>query len=249
MIQIKTAKEIELMRESGKILAHLLEEVCAKAQPGVSTWELDEFAESFIKKHHGLPAFKGYHGFPATLCTAIDEVVVHGIPKKDQILKDGDLFTVDCGVIYKGFYTDAARSIGIGEISTEKIQLLKTAKEALGKAIEIAKPGVRVNEIGTTIEKIIKKAGFHVIHDLTGHGIGRELHEDPLVPNYRDHNPGPILKPGMTLAIEPIFAVGTSKIKELSDHWTLVTIDGSTSVQEENTILITQNGNEILTIL
>jgi len=246
-ISIKTESEIKSMREGGKILAATLEEVCKRAQPGVSTWELDQFAEKFIRKHNAIPGFKGYHGFPATLCTAIDEVVVHGIPGKNQILKEGDLFTVDCGVLFEGLNTDAAKSIGIGKISNEKEKLLKVAKEALSKAIDIAKPGIRVNEIGKSIETTVKNAGFHIIKDLTGHGIGRDLHEEPIILNYEDRTPGAILKEGMTIAIEPIFAISTGKIKELSDNWTLVTMDGSASVQEENTILITRNGNEILT--
>ena len=246
-ISIKTDAEIKAMREGGKILAATLKEVCKMAKAGISTWELDQIAEKFILQHNGLPAFKGYNGFPATICTAVDEEVVHGIPRKNQILKDGDIFTVDCGVIFDGLYTDAARSIGIGEISKEKEKLLKVSKEALGKAIDIAKPGTRVNEIGKLIETVIKDAGFYVIHDLTGHGIGRELHEEPIVFNYEEKNAGTILKEGMTIAIEPIFAVSTGKIKQLNDNWTIVTMDGSPSVQEENTILITRNGNEVLT--
>lgn len=248
-IPIKTAQEIEAMRESGQILAELLEECIKRAKPGVSTQELDEFAENFILKKGGKPAFKGFHGYPATLCTAIDEIIVHGIPSKNQILKEGDLFTVDCGVIYKGMYSDAARSIGIGKISGEKNGLLKTAKKALNKAIELAKPGTPLGKISKAIQEIIEKEGYHIIHDLTGHGIGKTLHEEPIITNYWDGTAGPILKEGMCIAIEPIFSSTTSKMKTLKDKWTIVTIDNSPSVQEEHTILIGEKGAEILTKL
>lgn len=246
-ISIKTPEEIKLMRESGKILAEVLEETIKRAKAGVSTYELDQFAENIIKKRNATAAFKGYNGFPCTICTAIDEVIVHGIPGKNQILKEGDLFTLDCGVVYQGMYTDAARSIGIGDISPVKKNLLSTAKEALNAAINLANPDIHLNKISKKIQQIVEKAGFHIIYDLTGHGIGRKLHEEPIILNYDDGKPGPRLAPGMTLAIEPIFSAGTSKMKTLSDNWTLVTSDYSPAVQEEHTILITENGNEILT--
>lgn len=247
-IPIKTEEEIKLMRISGQILAEVLIEIQKIAHPGISTYELDQFAEMLIKKKGATPSFKGYRGFPAAICTGIDEVIVHGIPKKDNILKEGDLLTIDCGVNYKGLHTDAARSFGIGKISKEKEKLIKTAERALSSAIDIAKPGIHLNEIGKIIEKIVKEAGFHIIRDLTGHGIGRNIHEDPVILNYWEGTPGPILEAGMTLALEPIFATSTSKMKTLNDNWTIVTIDNSPAIQAENTILITQKGNEILTI-
>ena len=246
-ILIKTEREIELMRISGKILAEVLDACCKKAQIGVSTKELDQFAEDLIRKNGATPSFKGYHGFPATLCTSINERIVHGIPRADEILQDGDLLTIDCGVTYEGMVTDAARSIGIGKISDEKKRLIKVAYEALGKAIDLAKPGIHVGELGLAIQETIEAEGFHVIYDLTGHGVGRKLHEDPIIANYFDGNKGPTLKEGMTIAIEPIFSTGTSKMKTLKDGWTIVTIDGSMAVQAENTILITKIGNEVLT--
>lgn len=248
-ILIKTDREIELMRISGRILAEVLDACSKKAQIGISTKELDTFAEDLIRKNGAIPAFKGYHGFPATLCTAVNDRIVHGIPKADEILQDGDLLTIDCGVTYEGMVTDAARSIGIGNISDEKKRLIKTANEALSKAIDLAKPGVHVGEIGALIQKTIEAQGFHVIYDLTGHGVGRKLHEDPIIANYFDGNKGPTLKAGMTIAIEPIFSSGTSKMKTLKDGWTIVTVDGSTAVQAENTLLITEKGCEILTEL
>lgn len=249
-IQIKTEEEIRAMKISGKILAEALEETCRFAKPGMSTFELDEFAENLIRKNNAIPAFKGYRGFPATLCTCLNKVIVHGIPKKDEIIQEGDLLTIDCGVIYEGMYTDAARSIILGKTSDNRRErLIKTAWEALNKAADILKPGLHLNEIGKTIQKIVENAGFHIVKDLTGHGIGHRLHEEPIILNYWDGTPGPILKPGMTLAIEPIFAVGTGEMHLSSDKWTLTTTDNSDAVQIENTFLITENGNEVLTEL
>lgn len=249
-IQIKTEKEIRAMKISGKILAEALEETCRFAKPGMSTFELDEFAENLIRKNNAIPAFKGYRGFPATLCTCLNKVIVHGIPKKDEIIQEGDLLTIDCGVIYEGMYTDAARSIIIGKcLINNRERLIKTAYQALNNVTDILKPGLHLNEIGKTIQKIVENAGFHIVKDLTGHGIGHRLHEEPIILNYWDGTPGPILKPGMTLAIEPIFAVGTGEMRLSSDKWTLVTTDNSDAVQIENTFLITENGNEVLTEL
>jgi len=248
-IIIKTPEEIELMRKSGKILAEVLEKLCSLAKPGMSTFELDEFAEKFIREHDAIPSFKGYHGFPATLCTSINEEIVHGIPNKKRILQEGDLLTIDCGVTYKGMVTDAARSIGIGEISKEKQRLIKTANIALAKAIDTVKPGIHLGVVSRTIEDVITKEGFKVITDLTGHGVGRSLHESPTILNYYDGKPGPLLQKGMTLAIEPIFSVSTREMIGLSDKWTLVTDDNSCAVQAENTIVITEKGCDILTIL
>jgi len=245
-IIIKTEKEIQAMRESGEILARTLEETMKKAEPGISTYELDQFAENFIRKNGGLPSFKGYQGFPGTLCTCRNEVIVHGIPKKNDIIEEGDLFTIDCGVTYKGMITDAARSKLIGKTSKEKKELLITCEKALNLAIETAKPGVRLSKISKIIQVTIEDAGFYIIKDLTGHGVGKFLHEDPIITNYFDGNKGPILKEGMTLAIEPIFSLSTEHMKTLPDQWTLVTSDNSPAVQVENTILITKTGNEVL---
>jgi methionyl aminopeptidase len=248
-IPIKSEQEIQIMRKSGEILGKTLAAVCERAKPGVSTKELDLFAEEFIRSHDGAtPGFKGYHGFPATLCTAVDNEIVHGIPRQDQILQEGDLFTADCGVLYQGMNTDAARSMGIGEISKDKQRLLDTAKRALSAAIDMAKPGINIGLISRLIEEIVTKEGFKIIKELTGHGIGRKLHEEPIVLNYWNGDPGPILKAGMTIAIEPIFAETSGKMKTLDDKWTIVTADGSCSVQQENTVLITPTGAEILTV-
>lgn len=246
-ISIKTQDEIQAMREGGKILAETLEETLKMAKPGVSTYELDQFAENFIRQKGAIPGFKGYRGFPATLCTCLNEKIVHSIPRKDEFIKEGDLLTIDCGVIYKGLYTDAARSIGIGNIPPLKKNLIKTAYLALDEAINTIKPGVHLGEISKAIQRIIEKEGFCIVKDLTGHGLGKTLHEPPEILNYWDGKPGPELKEGMTLAIEPIFATTTGKMVTLKDNWTLVTEDGSCAVQVENTILITKDGAEILT--
>lgn len=247
-IIIKTPEEIESMRKSGKILAAVLEEVCKLAKAGMSTLDLDQFAEQFIRERGGLPSFKGYHGFPGTICASIDEEIVHGIPKANRILKEGDLLTIDCGVTFEGMITDAARSIIIGKASAEKEKLIKTAYQALSKAIDVVKPGIHVGKISKTIQEVIEKAGFHVVKDLTGHGVGKFLHEAPTILNYYDGNPGPKITAGMTLAIEPIFSAGTSRMRTLSDKWTLVTTDNSCAVQAENTIVVTENGCEVITI-
>lgn len=248
-IPIKTPAEIKSMRTGGKILAEVLDEVLKNARPGISTFELDQLAENLILQKGGKPGFKGYQGFPATLCTAINEVIVHGIPRKDEILKQGDLFTVDCGVIYDGLYTDAARSTAVGTVDDQKQKLLKIAEITLNKATDIIKAGITIDKISHIIEETITSAGFKVIKDLTGHGVGRKLHEPPIIPNFWDGRPGPILKAGMTLAIEPIFSVSTEKMKTLSDKWTLVTIDNSPAVQVENTILVTPENAEVLTTI
>ncbi len=247
-ISIKTPAEIEIMRQGGKILAETLHQTLKRAQVGVSTLELDQFAEEFIRSKGAEPGFKGFNGFPATICPAINDIVVHGIPSDNQIIADGDLLTIDCGVKYKGFYSDAARSIQVGTQTPEANRLIKTAHKALKRGLKKAIPGNRVNEISKAIQEIIESAGYHVIRDLTGHGIGRDLHEDPVVLNYYDKREGKaVLKPGMTMAVEPIFAVGTGKMRELKDNWTIVTADQSLSVQVEETVLITESGVEILT--
>ncbi|PKL36322.1 type I methionyl aminopeptidase [Candidatus Peregrinibacteria bacterium HGW-Peregrinibacteria-1] len=246
-IHIKTPQEIDNMRKSGQILAATHDIIAQAARPGISTLELDQLAEQTIIKLGGKPGFKEVPGYKHTLCTAIDATIVHGIPRKDEILQEGDLFTADCGVIYKGMNTDAARSIGIGTISPIKEKLIKTAKLALAKGIAMAIPGNPVYKIGEAIEQVINQNGFKVIYDLTGHGLGKTLHEDPIIPNYKDTHYKAILKPGMTIAIEPIFSIGTHELITDTDGWTIKTKDGSCSVQEEHTILITETGNEILT--
>lgn len=245
-IKIKSPKEIEIMREAGKILATVLHEVEAFSEIGKTTKELNDFAEKQIKKYEVKPSFKGYQGFPAALCTSVNEQVVHTIPG-DYVLKDGDILTVDCGVIHKGFHSDSAITILLGNVPEKTKEFVFVVKKALHAAIDKVKPGVPLNIIGATIQKIIENDhGYSVIKELTGHGIGRELHEDPFIVNFRDYASGPILKAGMTVAIEPIVAMGEGGIITLDDKWTIITADKMPSCQWEHTIAVTEKGAEIL---
>lgn len=237
------------MRQSGKILANVLSELETWVKPGQSTLEIDLKAEELIRSQGGEPAFKGYNGFSGTACICINEEVVHGVPAADRIIEAGDLLTIDCGVTYQGMITDSAITIivGGGPVDPKVEKLLKTAQKALDKAIEVAKPGIRTTEMSKAIEKVIKKEGFGIVETLCGHGVGFEVHEDPYILNYYDGHPGPIMQPGMTFAIEPIITLGSNKTKLMKDGWTIVTKDGSLSVQVEHTIAITDKGAEILT--
>lgn len=245
-IGIKDATEIAAMREGGKILGEILYELGKFSQVGVQCDEINEKAEDLMRKFKVIPSFKGYHGFPAAVCACVNEQVVHCIPGPYR-LKDGDIITIDCGVFHKGFHTDSAITVGVGNISEDAKKLINTAEKALQRAIETAKPGVRIRTISSVIQDIVEKKGYSVIYDLTGHGIGHNLHEDPVVPNFRDKDIGPVLRPGMTIAIEPIISMGKPHIKILRDGWTYVTVDRSLSVQVEHTIAITEKGAEILT--
>ena len=245
-IGIKDAQEIKLMREGGKILGIILHELGKHIRPGMTGMDLDVMAEKMMEEYGVLPSFKGYRGFPNVACININDQVVHGIPN-NRPFEEGDKVTIDCGVIHGGFHTDSAITKGVGMISQDLTRLIQTAEKALKKAIETAKPGIRIRTISGVIQDIIEKNGYSVVQDLIGHGIGTNLHEDPQVPNYRDTEPGPILQPGMTIAIEPIFTMGRSAIKTLKDNWTIVTVDRSLAVQVEHTIAITDKGCEILT--
>ncbi len=245
-IGIKGDDEIKIMREGGRILGMILSELQKMLQEGVCGLEIDQKAEALMKQYGVLPSFKGYRGFPNVVCFNVNDQVVHGIPGK-SMLKNGDIVTIDCGVIYKDFHTDSAVSAGVGSIGSELDRFLKTAEKALQKGIEAAGPGVRIHKISGTIQDIVERNGYSVVRDLTGHGIGKNLHEDPYVPNFRDLHHGPILQPGMTIAIEPIITMGNGRVKTLKDNWTIITADGSFATQVEHTILITKKGVEILT--
>ncbi len=245
-IGIKDASEIKLMRESGRILGIILNELEKIISPGISCLDLDQESAKLMKQFNVISSFKGYHGFPATICTNINNQVVHGIPT-NQILKEGDIITVDCGVIYKQFHSDSAIQVGVGKISEENKKFLLTAEKALSKAIEIAKPGIRINKLSAIIQSTVEKKGYSVIRELVGHGIGKSMHEDPPVPNFITKDQGPILRPGMTIAIEPIISMGKKDIKLSNDGWTYVTKDNSLATQVEHTIAITEKGSEILT--
>jgi methionyl aminopeptidase len=252
MISLKTLEEIELIRESGRIVADVLKLVGARIQPGIDTLELDRVAEDFIRSMGGEPAFKGYgwdkkNLFPATLCTSIDEEVVHGIPSK-RLLKNGDLLSVDVGVKKDGFYGDGAWSFAVGEISSEKMKLMRVTEESLSIGIENAIIDKRIHDVSFSIQQHVEGNGFSVVRDLVGHGIGRELHEEPSVPNFGEKGTGPILKNGMTLAIEPMVNAGTWRVKVGSDGWTVLTADGKPSAHFEHTIAIINGKAEILTL-
>lgn len=248
MIIIKNNNEIDLMRSAGKIVAETLSIVEEKVRPGITTAELDRIAEEFITKHGARPSFKGLYGFPASLCISVNEQVVHGIPG-GYVLKDGDIISVDCGAYLNGFHGDAARTFAVGNISEEAKKLIDVTKESFFKGIEYAKVGNRLTDISHEIQSYVEAAGFSVVRDFVGHGIGRVVHEDPNIPNYGPPGRGAKLKEGMTLAIEPMVNVGNYKVKTLSDNWTVVTSDGSLSAHYENTIVILPDGPEILTLI
>jgi methionyl aminopeptidase len=255
LIPIKTDKEMKIMREANHIIAIVLTEIQERIKPGVSTLELDQWAEQRILNEGAKPAFKGYvtgnrvFPFPGTLCTSVNSVVVHGIPSGKQVLEEGDIISIDVGCIYKEFHGDGAYTYPVGKISEEARGLLDTCKKALQVGIEKAAKGNRVSDISRAIDRFVTPKGYGIVRDLTGHGVGRNLHEDPQVLNYDDGKKGKKLKVNMTLAIEPMINAGTWQVRTLNDQWTVVTKDGSLSAHYEHTIGITSNGPEILTRL
>jgi methionyl aminopeptidase len=246
MIIIKSGKEIEGIKEASRILAATFEYINDIIGEGMKTKDLDNRIEEFIRKNKATPAFKGYRGFPASSCISINEVVIHGIPD-ERLLEEGDIVGVDVGVKYRGFFSDAAYTFGIGKLKREAKKLISVTKTALYNAIEKMKQNNRVGDISNTIQKTAEDAGYNVVRDFVGHGVGKNLHEDPSVPNFGDKGVGPRLKNGMTLAIEPMINTGTHKVKILPDNWTVVTGDGKLSAHFEHTILISETGPEILT--
>lgn len=234
------------MRAAGKILGEVLAELEKHIKPGVTTEELDRIAEKMMAANGVIPAFKGYKGFPASICTCVNDEVVHGIPN-NLPLEEGDLLTIDAGVILDGFFSDSAITVGVGKIKPQAQKLIDTATKALEKAIATARPGIRTNLLSRAIEETVHKQGFGIVKELSGHGIGVALHEDPYILNYEEEHLGPIIQVGMTFAIEPIITLGSAKIKTLRDGWTIVTKDGSLAVQVEHTIAITEKGAEVLT--
>lgn len=247
IIPIKTSEEIAIMRRAGRVLKEALDLAGAAVRPGISTAELNRLAEEYICSHDGCsPAFKGYKGFPAALCTSVNEEVVHGIPSEDRILQEGDIIGIDCGVLFNGFYVDAARTFIVGKADHATYQFVKTVKEALTQAVKIIREGAHVGDISAIIQKIVERHGYSPVIECTGHGVGRELHEPPEILNSGSKGTGATLKAGMTLAIEPIANMGRSEVKTLDDRWTVVTADGSFSAHFEHTVLVTYNGSEIL---
>jgi len=248
LIQIKSQREIELMREAGRILDLTRKMLEEHIKPGISTLQLDQLAESFIINLGATPSFKGYHGFPGSICTSINEVVVHGIPSNKHILKEGDIITLDFGVNYKGYHADSATTYPVGKVTPEIEKLLEVTEKSLYVGLEQAKPGNQVSDISHAIETYVKPFGYGIVEEFTGHGIGRSLHEDPYVPNFGKPHQGPVLKPGMTFCVEPMVNLGTKRVKILSDNWTTVTTDRKPSAHFEHMIVITETGYEILTI-
>lgn len=248
MIHLKSPEEIDKIARAGRILAALFEELPRKVAPGVSTKELDRFSEAFIRDHEGaVPAFKGLYGFPATLCTSVNFEVVHGIPAERRKLAAGDVISVDCGVKLDGFYADAAVTLPVDEIAPAVKRLLEVTRSALEKGLEEARPGNRLGDIGAAIQAPADEAGFGIVRDLVGHGIGREPHEEPQVPNYGRPGRGMPLEVGLVLAIEPMFNLGTANVRTLPDRWTVVTADRAVSAHFEHTVAVTANGPRVLT--
>ena len=241
----KTQGEIELMDEANRIVHGVLELVADRVEPGVTTRELDQAAEEYIRALGGVPAFLNYRGFPATLCTSVDDVIVHGIPD-DTPLERGSIIGVDCGVVYKGYYGDAARTFEVGEVRDEALQLLTTTRESLDKAIAAIRPGAHLSDIGYAVESHVKEKGYSVVREFVGHGIGSALHEEPQVPNFGRPGHGPRLKPGLVLAIEPMVNIGGPEVKVDSDGWTARTRDGSLSAHFEYSVAVTSSGARVL---
>lgn len=249
MVTIKSHREIELMRKAGKLLAQTHEEMAKAIKPGISTWEIDKIGEDIIRSFGCIPSFLNYNGFPASICVSVNDEVVHGIPDKKRIIKDGDIVSLDAGLIYEGYHADAARTIMVGNVSEEARLLVERTKESFFEGIKYAKSGNHLHDISNAIGDYCKSFGYGVVRDLVGHGIGTKLHEDPQIPNFRQRRRGIKLQAGMTLAIEPMVNIGTYDVYWQDDDWTVVTGDGSLSAHYENTILITDGEPEILTIL
>lgn len=249
MIHLKSAAEIDTIGRAGAILAELYRQIPAQVRPGVTTAQLDRWAEEFIRSHKGAePAFKGLYGFPATLCTSVNHEVVHGIPSTRRALKEGDVISVDCGVKLEGFYADAAISIPLAPVEPEVQALLDRTQEALAAGIDQARPGRRLGDLGAAIQAVADRAGYGVVRELVGHGVGRQPHEEPQVPNFGTAGKGLKLVEGMVLAIEPMFNLGSAGVRTLPDRWTVVTADRKVSAHFEHTVAVTADGPRILTI-
>jgi len=248
VIQLKSPREIEIMAQGGKILGATVEMLRREVHVGMSTWQLDELAESFIRSHPGAtPSFKGLYGFPGSVCASINEEIVHGIPSRRRVLKDGDIISIDVGVKYEGFHTDSATTVGVGEIPEESKRLLDVTQQALAAGIAAALPNNHIGDIGAAIQAVVEASGFTIVRDLVGHGIGVGFHEEPQVPNYGKPRRGTKLAPGLTIAIEPMVNAGGPTTRTMPDRWTVVTVDGSRSAHFEHTVAITDVGPRILT--
>ena len=247
MIIKKSAAEIEAMKEAGRVSALALREVGKLVKPGVSTWDLDECAETIIRQEGGIPAFKGYGGFPGSICASVNEQIVHGIPSRKVKLKEGDIISIDTGATVEGWVGDNAWTYACGKISPEKKRLLDVTEQSMWAGIEAARPGNRLGDIGYAVQSVAETAGFGVVREYVGHGVGRSMHEDPNVPNYGRKHSGLLLEVGMVLAIEPMVNVGTRKTRQMPDGWLVCTRDGKPSAHFEKTVAITKDGPVLLT--
>ncbi len=248
MIQLKSQREIEVMARGGQILADTVTLMEQSVRPGISTEELDKIADDFIRSHPGaIPSFKGLYNFPASICTSINNEIVHGIPSRRRVLVEGDIVSVDVGVKFEGYHTDSATTVAVGEIPAESKRLLETTRAALDAGVNAARNGNHLGDIGAAVQAVVEKAGFSVVRDLVGHGIGSGFHEEPQVPNYGKPSRGLRLVPGLTIAIEPMVNIGKPGIRTMPDRWTVVTVDGTRSAHFEHTVAITENGPRVLT--
>ncbi len=247
-VTIKSAREIDCMRKAGKLLEEVHDKLAEFVKPGISTLDIDRYGEELIRERGGIPNFLNYNGYPASICVSVNDEVVHGIPRADHILKEGDIVSLDAGLIYQGYHSDAARTHAVGKISPEAEQLIRVTKQSFFEGIRYAKAGCHLHEISAAINDYVEPFGYGIVKDLVGHGIGEHLHEDPQIPNFRQRRRGIKLVPGMTLAIEPMINAGTWEVLWLDDDWTVVTEDGSLSAHYENTVLITDGEPEILTL-
>lgn len=249
MIEIKSEREIALLKEAGRIVALCHEEMKKVIRPGISTWELDQICEKIIREHGATPSFKGYGGFPSAVCASVNEVVVHGFPSKKCILKSGDIIAIDIGACYKGYHGDSAWSYAVGTISEADRKLLEVTHDALYEGLKQVREGAHLGDVSAAIGSYVDSFGYGIVEEFTGHGVGRNIHEDPPIFNFGVPGTGPILKEGMVLAIEPMVNAGTKKVRILKDGWTTVTMDHSKSAHFEHTIVVRKNGYEILTSL
>ena len=247
-VSIKSEQELELMREAGRILAITHKELEKIIEPGISTWKINKIGEEIIRSYQCIPSFLNYNGYPASICISVNDEVVHGIPSKKKVLEEGDIVSLDAGVIYKGYHSDAARTHAVGEISKEASQLVEVTRQSFFEGIRYAREGCHLHEISNAIGSYAGRFGYGVVRDLVGHGIGNHLHEDPQVPNFAQRGRGLKLQAGMTLAIEPMINMGAWQVEWLRDDWTVVTRDGSLSAHYENTVLITKAEPEILSM-
>ena len=247
-VTIKSSREIQLMREAGEILAKVHDDMARIIKPGVSTWDINKYGEEQIRHYGCEPSFLNYNGFPASICVSVNEEVVHGIPSRKRVLKDGDIVSLDAGVIYKGYQSDAARTHAVGNVSEDAAKLIEVTRQSFFEGIKYAKEGAHLHEISNAIAAYAESFGYGVVRELVGHGIGTKLHEDPQVPNFTQKSRGIKLQAGMTLAIEPMINIGTHEVLWLDDDWTVISKDHSLSAHYENTIVITKDGCEILSL-